>query len=278
MEIVIVPVWRRPAFLLATLRRLFLADDGCLEYWLALDRGFDPQVARIAQNFVYQMGGRAQIRQRAHAFKGNSYHVLQCYIEALQHNPDLIHLVEEDVLVGVDYFDFHRSAHKLIGDAFAVSLCRNQNYETDPEPIPDAVYTVSQYQSIGVSFKPEKLALILPHVTHAYFRDPVNYCRRRWPNTRIRPANAEQDGLINRIVEEGNFPVVYAARPRAYHAGFVGYHRNGAELSGTFEEQANKILAMSTEDLNAAAHSYHDHQAVNLDARPGPAEQLIFWP
>lgn len=278
MEIVIVPAWKRPAFLLATLRRLFLADDGRLEYWLALDRGCDPQVARVAQNFVHHMGHRARLTRRAHAYKGNSYHVLQCYREALEHNPDLIHLVEEDVLVGVDYFDFHRSAHKLVPDAFAVSLCRNQNFTADPAPDPDAVYTVDQYQSIGVSFRSSKLALVLPHLTNAYFRDPVTYCRRRWPNTRIRPANAEQDGLLNRIVEEDKMPVVYAARPRAYHAGFVGYHRNGATLAGTIEEQAEQLLAMSTADLNAAAHSYQDHQAMDLDARPGLANRLIFWP
>lgn len=279
MEIVIVPAWRRPAFLLAALRRLALADDPCLEYWITLDRGYSREVALVANRFANQLGmHRVRVMKRMHAYRGNSYNVLQCYKEALEHHPKLIHLVEEDVFVGMDYFDFHRSAHDLTPGAFSVSLCRNQNYVGDPEPVPDGVYLGGQYQSIGVSFRPEKLSLVLPHMTGQYFRDPVHYCRRRFPRSRIPAANAEQDGLLNRIVEEQLLPVTYAARPRAYHAGFVGYHRKGAALSGTVEDQAAQLLAMSTEQMNAAAHSYPDHQVVELDARPGSATRVISWP
>jgi hypothetical protein len=278
-EIVIIPAWRRPAFLLAALRRLVIADDPSLKFWITLDRGYSHEVAHVANDFVARMGvHRVRVMKRMHAYRGNSFNILQCYGEAIECKPELIHLVEEDVFVGADYFDFHRSAHALATHAFAVSLCRNQNYDHDPEPIPDAVYLSSQYQSIGVSFRPERLSLMLPHMTREYFRDPVKYCRRHFPRTKIPAANAEQDGLINRIVEAQGLPVVYATRPRAYHAGFVGYHRKGATLSGTIHDQADQLLAMTSEQMNAAAHSYPDHQVVELDARPGAAERVIFWP
>jgi hypothetical protein len=279
MEIVIVPAWRRPAFLLAALQRLEMADDGCLEYWLALDRRHSRPVAGVAERWMRRLGRRrVRILPRVHAYQGNSFNVLQCYREALDAGPDLVHLVEEDVFVGVDYFDFHRSAHQLCPEAFAVSLCRNQNYTADPPPLEDAVYLGWQYQSIGVSFRPGQLARVLPHIRPQYFRNPVAYCRLHFRGSQIPPTNAEQDGLINRIVESERLKVAYAARPRAYHAGFVGYHRSGATLAGSIEDQAAQLLAMTTEQLNAAAHSYPDHQAVDLSARPGQATQVISWP
>lgn len=279
-EIVIVPAWRRPGFLAAALRRLAVADDGPLEYWIGLDRGHDRATAQVAGEFQRRLGkSRVKVKPRIHPHRGNSFNVLHLYREAFEEYPDLVHLVEEDVFVGVDYFAFHRAAHKIApSDAFAVSAARNQNYPNDPPALPRAIYLAPHYQSVAVSLRPEVLDLAMPHIRPEYFRDPVGYCQRRFPNTRIAVANAEQDGLLDRIAEEQHMPVVYAAAPRAYHAGFVGYHRSGDRLRGLPEQQADRLLAMTTEQLNAAAHSYPDHQAVALDVRLGDVDAVISWP
>lgn len=277
-EIVIVPAWQRPAFLTAALRRLLIADDGRQQYWLALDRRHDRGVNRIAWAFARRLGHRARVIPRNHGYRGNSFNVLTSYREAIDASPDLIHLVEEDIFVGADYFDFHRSAHELCPDAFAVSAARNQNHPHDPDPDPGALYLAFEYQSLAVSFRPERLAPVLAHADRPYFRDPVTYCKRQWPYSRIPVANAEQDGLINRVVEQMGATVAYPALPRAYHAGFVGYHRKGATLPGTIDQQADQLLAMTTAEMNAAAHSYPDHQVVDLDARPGAPTRMIAWP
>jgi hypothetical protein len=277
-EIVIVPAWRRPGFLAATLRCLAAADDGDLVYWIGLDRGHNREVMRVAQEFVGRFGGRAAIKPRMHPYRGNSYNVLMLYREALEAAPELVHLVEEDIFVGADYYAYHRSAHKLAPSAFAVSAARNQDIPGDPPPVADQVYLAMRYQSIAVSFHPERLDLVVSHMRPDYFRDPINYCRRRFPRTRIPVANAEQDGLINRIVEDQRMHVVYPTQPRAYHAGFVGYHRSGDQIVGTAEQQADRLLAMTTADLNAAAHSYPDHQAIDLGARFGDVTSVISWP
>lgn len=277
-EIVIVPAWKRPAFLLATLRRLAEADDSRVHFWIALDRGHSKEVAQVARQFAARVGPRVRLLGKYHYYRGNSFNVLATYREALKYEPEIIHLVEEDVFVGVDYFDFHRSAHKLAPGVFAVSACRNQNYADDPAPDADAIYLNHQYQSVGVSFRPNMLTMILPHLTEMYFKEPVKYCRRKFPKTRIPVANAEQDGLLNRIAEAAGLPVAYPTRPRAYHAGFFGYHRKGAALHGTIEHQADSLLMMTTADLNAAAFSYPDHQAVDLDAYTGDVTRVISWP
>lgn len=279
-ELVIVTAWRRPEFLSAALTRLLAADDGQQTYRICLDRLHTREVGLVASIFARKLGARAVVRRRSHQYKGNSFNVLTSYREAVTLAPDLVHLVEDDVFVAADYFEFHRRAHQLMPDAFAVSACRNQQFPPDVNPPDreDAVYAHVSYQSLGVSFRPEALAQVVQHAQHAYFAAPVAYCRRNWPNSAINPNHAEQDGLIHRMIEASGRPTVYPFSPRAYHAGFVGYHRKGAMPAGTIEQRAATLLRMTTADLNAAAHTYPDHVAVDLDASRKPLQQLSGWP
>jgi hypothetical protein len=279
-ELVIVTAWKRPDFLSACLQRLLIADDGRQHYWICFDRGFSRECAPVAGAFTRRLGGRAQIRRRQHRYKGNSFNVLTSYREAVAAAPDFVHLVEEDVFVGADYFEFHRQAHDLAPDAFAVSACRNQQHAPDVNPpdLEDTIYPDVSYQSIGVSFQLDPLSEVIQHANHDYFARPVAYCRRTWPNSGINPNNAEQDGVIHRMIEASGRPTVYPFSPRAYHAGFVGYHRRGALPGGTIAQRAARLLQMTTADLNAAAHSYPDHVAVDLDAPRKPVDQVAMWP
>jgi hypothetical protein len=279
-ELVIVTAWKRPDFLSAALQRLLVADDGRQRYRICLDRGFSREVGTVAEQFARQLGARALIRRRSHRYRGNSYNVLMSYREAVAAAPDLIHLVEDDVFVSADYFEFHRRAHQLLPDAFAVSSCRNQQFppEMNPPDEEDTVYAHVSYQSLGVSFRVEPLAKVVRHAQHGYFAGPVAYCRRHWPNSAINPNHAEQDGLIHRMIEASGRPTVYPFSPRAYHAGFVGYHRKGALLAGTVAQRAATLLRMTTAELNAAAHSYPDHVAVDLDANRKPVDRVAAWP
>lgn len=280
-EIVIVPAWRRPAFLAATLRRLEIADEGSQEFWVAIDRRPDVRVTDVASAFRHRVGAnRVRVIHREHRYRGNSYNVLRSYAEAVRSGADLIHLVEEDVFVAGDYFAFHRAAHALDPNAFAVSAARNQNYAGDPEPDPTALYRDRQYQSVAVSFRPERLLSVLKHVGSMYYSNPVAYCQRTFHGTKIPHGNAEQDGLINRVVERAGAHVTYGAHPRAYHAGFIGYHRNGEDFrAGTpVATAADWLLGMGAEELNRRAHSYPDHHVVELDAERPPPDHIVAWP
>jgi hypothetical protein len=281
-EIVIVPAWRRPEFLKACLTRLLRADDGAPEYWICLDRGYDPAVETVADWFVSQeeVAGRVRVGRREHRFHGNSYNVLSGYREALAERATLVHLVEEDVLVGADYFTFHREAHALAPEAFSVSACRNQFFPvgTEPEPDESALYLHGSYQSIGVSLKAARLRAVMPHVSVRYFSQMVAYCARHFPHSALNRGHTEQDGLLNRVREALRLHTAYAAVPRAYHVGFSGYNRAGEMPPGTLDERAAAILAMSAEELNARAHSYPDHTTIPLDVWRAPISRLICWP
>lgn len=280
-EVVIVPAWRRPDFLYACLERLRCADEGTQHYWIALDRGHDKRVAEVARRFVGTMGARGRVIERTHAYRGNSFNVLTSYREAVEAGYEMIHLVEEDVFVADDYFAFHRCAHQLVPGVFAVSGARNQNYPNDPEPEPGAIYLHGMYQSVAVSFRASALAPVLEHATVPYFRDPIGYCKRAFPKTRLPVGHAEQDGLIHRVAEATHARIAYPTEPVAYHAGFMGYHRNGepALVPGkSVQVAAAELLSMDAAELNRRAHSYPDHQVVDVRAVRAAPDHVVVWP
>lgn len=282
-EIVLVPAWRRPEFLWAALTRIWAArDHDDIVVRVCLDRHHHHDVEWAAKQFNSRVAeGKLEIVNREqHRTRGNSYNVIESYKEALADGFDMIHLVEEDVLVGYDYFDFHRRAHEIVHDAFSVSACRNQNFPLgqDPEPDDEALYLHSSYQSIGVSFMRAVLEYSLAGIGMEYYTNMVAYCKERFPDSAIPAGHAEQDGLLHRQQEHLALPTVYGALPRAYHAGFVGYHRKGSMMAGTIEERARMILGMSADELNARAHSYPDHTTIDLDKERDSVRYVVQWP
>jgi hypothetical protein len=281
VELVIVPAWRRPDWLYATLSRLAVAGDGQQTYWIMMDRGCDPQAGSVAYRWQSSMQAMVRVVHRPnHPYPGNSFNVLEAYREACSTDADLIFLVEEDVFVGADFFTAHRAAHTLLPDVFAVSACRNQFFPIGAGPPADdaAVYRHASYQSLAVSFRPDRLRAVTGHMVHGYYSDQIGYCRSTFPKATIPPPNAEQDGLIGRVVEQHRWTTAYMASPRAYHAGFIGYNRAGRALAGTVEQRAGRLLAMTADQLNAHARSYRDHVTTDLDAPRAPVSRVADWP
>lgn len=282
-EIVLVPAWRRPDFLWAALVRIWEARDReDIVVRVCLDRYASSETEWAFNRFNERVAeGKLQVRhQEPHRYRSNTINVMESYKEAVAEGFDMIHLVEDDVMVGYDYFDFHRRAHELAPEAFAVSACRNQQFALDADPARDdeAVYLHPSYQSLGVSFRREVLQRAVSGVGEEYYRDMVWYCGSRFPGSAIPAGHAEQDGFLNRQREAGGLATAYGATPRAYHAGFCGYNRRGASMTGPVEDRARKILTMSSQELNDMAHSYKDHVAIDLDEDRASVSRLVHWP
>lgn len=282
MEMVIVPLHRRPAFALACLTRLYMAAarDKSLQFYLSIDAAPHPEVVAGAEEFGRRVGPlRVEIMKRKRSYRGNSYNVLSAYAETFDSGAELIHLVEEDVLIGKDYFDYHRQVREINPDVFSVCACRNQFWPLDagPPDEEDAFYVQSCYQSIGVSFTPDRLSHVVPHATTAFYTNAATYVRRHFPTSKLGGSYMEQDGLIYRIIETGGHVSAFPCVPRAYHAGFTGYNRSGKSLSGTHHQQARKILTMSADELNTHARSYRDYQTIALDGVRKPITRSLEW-
>lgn len=260
---VLVPAWRRPDMLYACLSRLEIAATRDVTVVVSLDRDFEPECRRVAERFSRRLPSIYLRVMNHHPYRGNSYNVVSGIRDCMKLNSDLMHIVEDDVMIARTYFAFHEAMHRAAPQAFAVSACRNQNQIS---PRDDVAYLHPSYQSLGVSMRRGIADRITTHDGPGYYADMVGYCRRMFPGTIIPAGHAEQDGLINRIREAVNGRTVYAARPRAFHAGFHGYNRPGTQLdAGTVEERAERILAMTSEEMNALAGELKDHEVIDLD-------------
>lgn len=259
---VLVPAWRRPDMLHACLTRLSKAATDDVRVVVSLDRKGTFECRQVAESFSTAFADIYLRVMNHHQFHGNSYNVLSGVADAMKLEGDLIHVVEDDIMVSLGYFAYHEAAHEAAPDAFAVSACKNQNLRGEP---PGAAYRHPSYQSLGVSFRPEVAQKVVKHGTPIYFGDMVAYCRRNFPGSQIPPGHAEQDGLFNRVREGEGGATVYAARPRAFHAGFYGYNRSGRKLGGSIERRSEKILSMTTDEMNHMAGLMKDHEVIDLD-------------
>lgn len=262
-SIVLIPCWRRADFLQCTLdfiKKANNSSDNC--YVFLVDRGYSDDVLKVAQNFELDKEIRFTPN---HNYRGNSYNVLEgykwAYNVAMEYKYDLVHLIEEDIFIGVDYFDSHCIAQSSY-DSFFVSACRNQDNAIIYEECPDCVYLFSSFQSLGISWKLQNLKKITQLANIHFYRNPSAYLKKTFPNNPI--SHIEQDGAIQKVREKENGQGLFFNVPRAFHAGFHGYNRSGRPLEGTLEERVAALKSMSQDEMNARAHDYKDITPIDL--------------
>lgn len=272
---ILVPAWRRPDMLYACLTRLEVAATTDVSVVVSLDRGYAPECRSVAETFSRRFPAIYLREMHDHPHRGNSHNVVSGIKDCLKIGGDLLHIVEDDIMVSRGYFRYHEAMHEAAPTAFAVSACRNQN---QIRPVEAAAYLHPSYQSLGVSLRTEMAERITPHDTPLYYGNMVGYCSKVFTGSVIPPGHAEQDGLVNRIREAMNGRTVYTNRPRAFHAGFHGYNRPGIQLTeGTVAERASRILSMTSEEMNALAGELKDHEVIDLEANlsPEPEQEAL---
>ena len=265
-NITLIPAWRRDDFLQVTLDYIKEATGADRNLYVFLvDRGFHTEVVEVIKSFPLEKLIRFAPQ---HRYRGNSYNLLEGYKYALQlaktRKSELIYLVEEDIWVGKDFFDYHEKVQSQF-PCFCASAVRNQNDDRKHPDEPESVYYHMGYQSLGVSFKLDSIAKIVEHATPALYQNMLRYVKTHFPNSKYGNMWTEQDGVINRIAERNPVHSLYCYSPRAYHAGFVGYNRRGTALEGSREARVAKLRSMSDKEMNDLAGEYKDITRCNLD-------------
>jgi hypothetical protein len=273
-NVVLIPCWRRDDFLQVTLDYIQQANGADRNiYVFLLERSFVIGVHHVANNFPLE---KIVHRTSHHTYRGNSFNVLEGYKLAMRladhHESEIIYLIEEDIFIGKDFFDYHERVQSQFSNAFMVSGVKNQNDNTEKPQDPSKVYTFNRYQSLGVSWQPNRLPLILEHAVPEYYRSREAYLGKKFPKSVFGSNWSEQDGLINRLMEKHDLHGIYPCVPRAYHAGFVGYNRPGASLRGSLEERVQRLKEMGEEDMNSLAHEMKDIKQVPLSIDYGVKE------
>jgi ubiquinone/menaquinone biosynthesis C-methylase UbiE len=268
-NIVLIPAWRRPDFLTVCtdlIKETPGADRNV--YVFALDRNYAPESEMVARSFPFEKVIRVTPN---HRFNGNSYNVLEGYKACAglvpKYQSKLVYLIEDDIFIGKDFFDFHEKINEQ-HDAFCVSAVRNQNDERMLNGSlghdPAEVYRFGKYQSLGVSWKPQYLNEVICHAHTGYYATMERYLVKTFPKSVYGTMWSEQDGLINRVMEARQTSAIYPTVPRAYHAGFIGYNRKGAQLPGRLEERVALLKRMTADEMNALAQEYKDITPIDL--------------
>lgn len=255
MDFVIVPLWRRAGFAAACLRRLDRAMDGGVRVMISVDCGHDEETLTVAKEFEHSRPGRVQLTVRDVDYPTGSYNVFTAMREALDWvgPDDLVHVLEEDILIGQGYFPFHRDTHRLAPEAYSVSACENIFLpdEVRVPDRPDAVYLAGAFQVWGSSYRPERVEKILRRLRPGYFEDMGKAVAEEFGEANMLRTGALYDGVMANDLAQQGLHVAFPFNPRAYHAGFEGLSYGDMALTGPAQEQADQILAMSGDELKA---------------------------
>lgn len=218
-EICLVPTYKRNELLYCCLSRIRAADPE-IQIRLFPDRGTWREVKEIAALFD------AEIQQMPnHDYYGNSYVTMEAYRWAYNEGFHLAYLIEDDVFIHPDFFEWHRKMQNDFPDIFAAMAWIFNRHA----PIEEAELFQAWYYSIGVSFTQSKLALLAEHASPLYYADMAGYIRKRFSSSPLNdPMNimhVEQDGLIQRILDKEKMQTVTPGIAKCSHMGFGGYNR-----------------------------------------------------
>lgn len=282
MNVVLVPAYRRPEFLWHCIQNIKLArraDE--MHYIFRFDHGHDPDNHRVVKDFPYSHEIAVTNRVPYHLAK-QSYSLLTGYQIASSKCDDLVFMIEEDVMIARDFFEWHLAVQSLVPDNFCSLAVANPNRTVvDSGALGEYYLGTGDYCSLGVCFRKQALMEhVFPAVTSRYYQNPVDYCARNFPGSPIGHAFAEQDGLIRRVqIQLGmHRPTVWPWAPRAYHAGYYGKNR-GAGPRGLLAERIARLTDVIYSDQamrTFAKHPewYEDSRPINLNPEPWTEQSL----
>ncbi|MCB1098045.1 MAG: hypothetical protein KDN22_20910 [Verrucomicrobiae bacterium] len=259
-DIVLIPTYCRPEYLRVMLKRMATSDGASeKEIWIWHDRhqSDDSQVAaelNLSEKVVESLAPAfANIEFKSvepTCYPGNSSLVLDMYKNAFNH-PDIryVFLIEDDVLVGKDFFVWHEAVQSR-GNFFCTVGWRCIRHrktldEVGREGDPNAYFvSKNDYASIGVCWRRENLAELVRHANQDYLANPKKYLQEAFPSSPVPPGQwTEQDGIVTRILhEKGDKRIAWPTLRRCAHVGLSGYHRrDGYRFTGTIDQRTSDL-------------------------------------
>lgn len=278
-NVCIIPAYDRPEYLHLCLEKIIESDNfNEYKFIIALDYGFHPENLKVIDYFTnnynfdctvtaiqqstQQMNISAEMKQ--------SYNILYNYSKFIGiFNPELMILIEDDIMIGKDFFTMHELIHKTYPDIFVSILSQPNNFDVKYSKSEDDVYIapIPDYQSLGVCFNTSKLIeYILPHHNDEYYINPNQYLLKHFPNSKYNGKWWEQDGLIRRVFEKHDIRPIYSCQPRCYHSGYYGYHRIVGRPPGNLNNRILELrkIIFNQDMLDKKQTEYKDSFVCNL--------------
>jgi hypothetical protein len=217
-EVILIPQFGRHELLFCCLKRVRSIEPK-IEIHLFPDRAtfHDPLIQTMAREFQVHAHFVPD-----HDFYGNTSNVLNAYLFAFNAGYDRVFYLESDVMPHVDFFSWHREQQEEFPDIFA-SMAWIFNRHA---PIVDDLLFQNWLYSIGLCISRKKLSLVVEHATPKYFGDMAGYIERTFPRSMFNKNYdignfAEQDGLLQRIMERDKSQTVCPGIAKCSHVGFT---------------------------------------------------------
>lgn len=269
-DVVLIPCWKRPEFLavcLQYIQKAKFADEH--KYVFLLDYGYDKTLHSVIDKFPFDKDVRKTPRTKYDLGK-QSHNLLEGYKYACTITDGLVYLIEDDIMIANDFFQWHRMAQERINFCTIATANNNTKRENGMDLAGYYAGAKADYQSLGVCWQSDMLRrYIVPHANSFYYSNPVYYCSQ-FKDSIIGKFFAEQDGLIRRIKETVLLPVLFAEVPRAFHGGFIGYNRNrNKSIKGTLAQRiafVNSVM-LDAELMRQQCQSqeyFEDSKPINL--------------
>jgi hypothetical protein len=257
-DLVIIPTFDRPEFLwlcLENLAKIFEGSRNIPMIWVCEDihadkpKGFTIEMEMLAVHREWQDKlGYAYYAVKPHTTYGNSYNVLESLTIASGSNYRYVYLLEDDVLVTPDFFEWNEAAQQKF-DPWATCagrLNRSLNFQINGrEAIDENIQdtnachkSVTAYMSWATCFSAKALQDIRD------FNAVYDGFEKRF----------EQDVMIQRKIRAAKLETVWPYVPRAFHLGWYSYHRDGGmKPNGTLEEKVKYLRAVTKDPIKLHA-------------------------
>ncbi len=277
-NIVLVPAYRRPELLFHSLDNLSRAKG--IENHRVVVRmddhvgeppSFDENIEAVEMvpgGFTFDVE-----MIMPHSYWGNNWNTLKSYEWAAQQDCELVYLVEEDVMVGEDFFNWHETVQRELKPFCSIGV-RHLDWPISDDP--REYMETHAFASLGVCFSAVHLSWIIKGIPEGYYDNLIPSLDAEFPNSKFKGASGAQDGLISRIMERHGLRSIQPRRPRAYHAGWYGFNRDmSVQPQGTLQERIEAVGRL-LQDQRFMAQQPNDCQPCDLKEVPWNGE-LIEW-
>jgi hypothetical protein len=279
--LVAVSAAQRPAMLICTLQYLIKGFDAeYQDYMFIVDKHYNKNILAIIRAFPFK---QTTYYSNAHDFlesrgKGglNAYPILEglrfALMSAQSRGNTHILLIEEDVWISSDFFQFHSLVVQRLQNESNFIMVSAKKQRALARKCTDrrVCLTLSgkHYDSLLPSFSIHTLALILDNLEllkFEYFKNPGSYFKKRYNNPSY--PFPDQDGIFRVHLEKHGFKVYAPECPRGFEAGYYGgLNRIGDHPRGNLEEQVDFLLKLNVTQMNAMHRGgYRDYEHVDLN-------------
>jgi hypothetical protein len=235
-SIVVMPTLKRTEMLALALQKLAqLSGSEDLPVQIFLDTCTQEKTDEV--EFVRdEYFPTAQILQAKEHVKAPSgcWNILHAIKSGYETGAEFVFLIEEDVMVYPDYFDWHFAIHEnYFNPAHLLATCGRRKKE----------YKTEFYTNPGSCLHRNLLDYIVPHINDDFFQNRIKYLNERFGS--IEDCGDLDDGLIRRVIDKVQAEIIYPDCPVVAHQGFWAYQKLVEyKTHGSIQERVEQLRNM----------------------------------